>query len=167
MLPVLLPGPWCQGRDRVCREAQGLPWPHGDRRWPWGTPACQGLAEGQDVQDKEPDSAGLALLCSRVCRQGSALGWLCQDTLPVPGHDWGHTEASTGQEQGVTALPLLFRVIAEVPVNQSRDIRGLTSHRRSFVVPCLPSPPSAGRCSLSFSSHSSSVQQLCPAHSKL
>lgn len=70
------------------------------RLWGWTAAALvspsgdRGVAlGGQHVQDNEPDSAGLAVLCSRVCRQGRDPGllldlvfhitrWDCQEMFP-------------------------------------------------------------------------------------
>lgn len=103
--------------------------------------SARGWAEGQEGQDTEPSSAGLALLCPRGCRQGRDPG-LAQHTLPMVGHRlspcWSHL---TLQEQGSQCCQLLFGVMAGVIVNQIREIGGLTSHMWVLFCPsCLLLP---------------------------
>lgn len=78
------------GKGSVLRAVgidSGSPWPSGDSRVAPGDfsvvlPA-RGWAEGQHVQENEPNSAGPGVLCSSACRQGSAC---CSASSPEPTH---------------------------------------------------------------------------------
>lgn len=91
------------GKGSVLRAVgvdSGSPWPSGDSRVAPGDfsvvlPA-RGWAEGQHVQENEPNSAGPGVLCSSACRQGSAC---CSASSPEPTHPaHGRTGAAVRTE---------------------------------------------------------------------
>lgn len=127
-------------------------------------------------KDNEPDSAGLAVLCSRVCRQGRDPG-LVLPAAPEPthrAHGRTHTRAHTGHHHKgrsrghSTATPLWDHDWGHCR-SEHRDLWLNKSYVHFYFA--LPAFSSLCRKLLSwplrFSSHSSSLQQLCPAHNKL